>query len=200
MDTSGSRFTNLFNFNGLDGWSPLCNFAISGNVMYGIVEFGGANNDGCLFSIDTNGASFTDLFDFNGTNGEQPHDYLLLAGKTLYGTTTEGGFFGYGEVFKFKDTAITQITTSINDLKGSGENMNVYPNPFSNSTTISINNPQTTNHYLELDDITGRTLKQIKFTGNEYILSAEGFAKGMYFVRITDKNNIIIGTSKIVVQ
>ncbi len=195
MDTSGSRFKKLFDFNGLNGWSPLCNFVISGSVMYGIVEFGAANNDGGLFSIDTNGGNFTDILDFNGTNGQQPHDYLILAGNTFYGTTTEGGFFGYGEVFKFKEA---DITTSVNELKVESEKVQVYPNPFTNSTAISISSSGT--NYLELDDITGRTLKHVEFTGTTYTLSAEGLAKGMYFVRVMDKNNNVIGTSKLVVQ
>jgi uncharacterized repeat protein (TIGR03803 family) len=195
MDTSGNRYTKLFDFNGLNGWSPLCNFVISGSVMYGIVEFGAANNDGGLFSIDTNGTNFTDLFDFNGTNGQQPHDYLILAGNTFYGTTTEGGFFGYGEIFKFQEA---NITTSENELKGESEKVKVYPNPFTNSTTISINTAGT--NYLELTDVTGRKLKSLEFTGNEYTLSAEGLASGMYFMRIFDRDKNVVGTTKIVVQ
>lgn len=195
MDTSGSRVTKLFDFNGLDGWSPLCNFVISGNVMYGIVEFGGANNDGCLFSIDTTGANFTDLFDFNGTNGEQPQDYLTLTGNTFYGTTTEGGFFGYGEVFKYKEV---NITTSVNEVKGESEKVKVYPNPTSNSATLLVNSDG--KHYLELTDITGRILKQDEFNGTEYQLSAQDLAKGLYFIRVYDGDKNVIGTTKIVVQ
>jgi len=36
--------------------------------------------------------------------------------------------------------------------------------------------------------------------GTTYTLSAEGLAKGMYFVRIFDGDKNVIGTSKIVVQ
>ncbi|HTB31786.1 MAG TPA: T9SS type A sorting domain-containing protein, partial [Bacteroidia bacterium] len=89
------------------------------------------------------------------------------------------------------------FTTGINKLIEL-DKVSVFPNPFTNSTTIAMSTAG--HYYLELYDITGRTLKQIEFIGNEYILSAEGFAKGMYLVRITDKNNIIIGTIKIVVQ
>ncbi|HTB31420.1 MAG TPA: T9SS type A sorting domain-containing protein [Bacteroidia bacterium] len=82
----------------------------------------------------------------------------------------------------------------------------VFPNPFTNSTTISIiDNSPSTIHHLELSDITGRTLKQIEFTGDEYTFSAEGLAKGMYFIRVFSRSlagdyNECIGTSKIVVQ
>jgi hypothetical protein len=91
------------------------------------------------------------------------------------------------------------ITSSIAEVTEQNK-ISVYPNPFTNSTTISINNSLSTNHDLELDDITGQKLKQLEFTGNTYTLSAEGLAKGMYFIRVTDKDKNVIGTSKIVVQ
>jgi hypothetical protein len=53
---------------------------------------------------------------------------------------------------------------------------------------------------LELDDITGRKLKYIEFTGKQYELSAQDLAKGMYFVRVFNSNKNAIGISKIVVQ
>jgi hypothetical protein len=90
------------------------------------------------------------------------------------------------------------IETGTNKLTTTNEELRVYPNPFTNTTTIALSTAG--NYYLEIDDLTGRKLKYIEFTGNEYILSAEGLAKGMYFVRISDINNSVIGTTKIVVQ
>jgi hypothetical protein len=80
--------------------------------------------------------------------------------------------------------------------------MNVYPNPFTNITTVSIinNSPLAIHNYLEVDDLTGRKLKWIEFTGTQYQLSAQDLAKGIYFIRAFDSNKNVIGTSKIVVQ
>jgi hypothetical protein len=80
--------------------------------------------------------------------------------------------------------------------------ISVYPNPTNNTATISISgNAQfTATHCLELDDITGRKLKFIQFTGAQYELNARDLAKGLYFIRVYDKDNNVIGTSKIVVQ
>jgi hypothetical protein len=55
-------------------------------------------------------------------------------------------------------------------------------------------------YYLELDDITGRKLQWLQFAGKQYELSANGLAKGIYFVRVFDADKSLIGTSKIVVQ
>lgn len=86
----------------------------------------------------------------------------------------------------------------LNQLKVNDENLTVYPNPFTNVTTIALNNEGT--YYLEVDDVTGRKLRYIEFAGIQYQLSAEGLAKGIYFIRAFDNNKNVIGTSKIIVQ
>ncbi len=92
------------------------------------------------------------------------------------------------------------VTSSIAEIENQNA-ISVYPNPFTNSTTIVVESKKyKVESYLELDDITGRRISSIEFTGNTYTLSAEGLAKGMYFVRVYDKDKNIIGTSKIVVQ
>ncbi len=89
----------------------------------------------------------------------------------------------------------------INELKVENGGLKVYPNPFRNSTTISVESGKyKVESYLELYDVTGQKLKSVEFTGNTYTLSAEGLAKGMYFIRVSNKDNNLIGTSKIVVQ
>jgi hypothetical protein len=86
----------------------------------------------------------------------------------------------------------------INEVKGESKKVNVYPNPFTNNTTITVNS--TSEYYIELTDVTGRKLKSFEFAGNEYTLSAEGLASGMYFIRVSDKDKNAVGTTKIVIQ
>ncbi len=76
--------------------------------------------------------------------------------------------------------------------------MKVYPNPFTNYANISVNTDG--QNLLEVDDVTGRKLKTIEFTGRHYTLSAEDLAKGMYFVHIFNKDKNEVGITKIVVQ
>ncbi|HTB31831.1 MAG TPA: SBBP repeat-containing protein [Bacteroidia bacterium] len=97
------------------------------------------------------------------------------------------------------------LETGISQPEAKNKELKVFPNPFSNTTTISIHNSPLTTHNLELDDITGRRLKSLEFSGNSYTLSAEGLAKGMYFIRVFSRSpagnyDNLIGTSKIVVQ
>jgi hypothetical protein len=89
----------------------------------------------------------------------------------------------------------------INELKVESQKVKIYPNPFSNSTIIIVESEKLkVESYLDVYDITGQKLKRVEFTGNEYTLSAEGLAKGMYFIRISDINNNLIGISKIIIQ
>jgi uncharacterized repeat protein (TIGR03803 family) len=97
-----AQYTVLLNFNGErnpEGAFPDGSLTIAGNTMYGMAEYGGANNDGCIFSIDSNGNGYRDLFDFNGINGMAPYGALTLSGNRLYGMTSGGGVNMDGCVF-----------------------------------------------------------------------------------------------------
>jgi hypothetical protein len=73
-----------------------------------------------------------------------------------------------------------------------------YPNPFHSYTSITL--PESGKYTMELNDLAGRKIQTDVFTGALYQLSAEGLAKGVYFVRVFNTNNALIGTTKLVVQ
>ncbi len=98
MNTNGSGFKDLYDFNGINGAHPgsLTQF---GNILYGIASLGGSNNQGCIFSVNINGSRYLDLLDFNGTNGGSSSTSLTLSGNVLYGLTNVGGTNGGGTIF-----------------------------------------------------------------------------------------------------
>jgi uncharacterized repeat protein (TIGR03803 family) len=56
VQTNGTGFTLLHQFSGADGKNPTGILRQgAGGVLYGITEYGGAHNDGVLFSLKTNG-------------------------------------------------------------------------------------------------------------------------------------------------
>ncbi len=97
-----------------------------------------------------------------------------------------------------------ESTDAVNEVKSESEIVKVFPNPFTNYTTIIVESENgKVESYLELYDVTGQKLKSVEFIGTTYTLSAEGLAKGMYFIRIfgrsaTGNYSDCIGTSKIV--
>jgi len=72
-------------------------------------------------------------------------------------------------------------TNDINELL-------LYPNPANNKLFININNEKKikTNR-LQIFDLYGREIKNLKITGNKYCLNISGLNKGMYLIKIGDK-------------
>lgn len=134
IDTNGSNYKKLLDFNGTNGKWPTANLTLSGRTLYGMANAGGAEGDGCIFSIDTNGTGYKDLFDFSGTNGKNPaFSSLTLVGSMFYGTAggginDDGVIFcidtngdGFMDLFDFNDTSgeyPTGLTNSKNTLYG----------------------------------------------------------------------------------
>jgi hypothetical protein len=171
-----------------------------------------------IIKLDTSGhTQFGTLLE-NGTVPPQPGGPINELAVDSNGTFCYlTGMFQYDTVICNADTLASasyvscyiarwttgqcEYTDDVQPIQPIIPSLAIFPNPFTNSTTISIESSKyKVESYLELYDVMGRRLKQIEFTGNTYTLSAEGLAKGMYFIRVSDKNNNVIGTSKIVVQ
>jgi uncharacterized repeat protein (TIGR03803 family) len=107
VNTDGSAFTNLHNFNSdTDGAYPHSGLILSGNTLYGTAEANGIWESGTIFSVNTDGSAFTILYSFtaldpvSGTNSDGANPLgVVLSGNTLYGTTEKGGSTGLGTVF-----------------------------------------------------------------------------------------------------
>ena len=109
LNTDGSGFTNLHNFDFNDGAWPLSSLVLSGNTLYGTAS--SSRSNGVVFAMNTDGTGFADRYSFSGytglpqnnptnSDGAGPLSGVILAGNTLYGTTSSGGASGYGAVFK----------------------------------------------------------------------------------------------------
>jgi uncharacterized repeat protein (TIGR03803 family) len=101
VNTDGTGYSKLFDFNGTNGQYPSGSLILSGNTMFGTVRNGGANGLGCIFKIKTDGTGYTKLLDCSGaSNGSNPRDALTLSGSYLYGTAEYGGANNLGCIFK----------------------------------------------------------------------------------------------------
>ena len=76
--------------------------------------------------------------------------------------------------------------------------MNIFPNPFSEQTTLQIDS-FLHNATLSVDNCFGQTVKQIKnISGQTVILTRDNLPSGLYFIRLTENNNVL-ATSKLVI-
>jgi uncharacterized repeat protein (TIGR03803 family) len=93
VNTDGSSFTNLHDFNGYDGSYLQSGLALSGNALYGAAVV-------TVFRINTDGSGFTELHRFDNTSGgAMLWGPVIVSGNTLYGTASAGGSSGNGTVF-----------------------------------------------------------------------------------------------------
>ncbi len=81
IDTNGSGYKDLLDFDNAHGYYPNDSLTFSGKTLFGMASYGGANGDGLIFSIDTNRSGYKDLLDFNITNGKKHEGSLALSGK-----------------------------------------------------------------------------------------------------------------------
>ncbi len=112
ISVTGGTPTTLVSFDGTDGAIPYGSLTLSadGSTLYGMTTYGGANNDGAIFSIPVSGGTPTTLLSFNGTDGANPYGDLTLSGSTLYGMTDRGGVNGDGTIFSIPATGGTPTT------------------------------------------------------------------------------------------
>jgi uncharacterized repeat protein (TIGR03803 family) len=131
--TPAGVLTNIFSFNGTNGYGP--GSLVNGNDgnLYGITAYGGTTytgssqslfSAGTVFKITTNGV-LTSLVSFKGTNGFQPTASLTLGSDgNFYGATFDGGpsytlgASGNGTIFKITTNGILTPLVFFNGTNG----------------------------------------------------------------------------------
>jgi len=122
--TPAQTFTTLLNFNGKDGAQPCFMALIQGSdgKFYGTTVYGGAHNDGTVFTITSSG-TLTRLHSFHGTDGTNPCGALVQATNgNFYGTTCCGGA-GFGTVFTITSSGKLRTLYAFDNDSG-GRNSN----------------------------------------------------------------------------
>ncbi|HZT44408.1 MAG TPA: choice-of-anchor tandem repeat GloVer-containing protein [Chthonomonadaceae bacterium] len=102
MTPGTGAITVLHSFDNTDGAYPIAGL-IEGRdgLLYGVTQFGGANNFGTVFQVSADGSIFHTLASFSDSDGAYPTGVLLQASDgRLYGTTSNGGAGGNGAVFR----------------------------------------------------------------------------------------------------
>ncbi len=88
-------------------------------------------------------------------------------------------------------------TIGINELVG-GAAITIYPNPFTNQTTITFND--NLKHTIKIMDVLGKEIKTMaNLQGKEITIDKGEMHAGIYFLQITDQNKNVVNR-KIVVE
>jgi hypothetical protein len=94
------------------------------------------------------------------------------------------------------DFRISSVTTEIDPLV-KGTEINIYPNPFSNQTTLSFSQEQR-NTLIKIVDLQGKEMKSLKFSGKQLTIEKSEMKEGMYLIEISDGKKTT--SKKIVIQ
>lgn len=111
---------------GGDGAYPFASLTNVSGKLYGTTQYGGASNDGTIYSYDTSSGVEAVEYSFaGGSDGAQSIAGLTSIGGKLYGTTLQGGASGDGTVFVF-DPATGVETVLHSFAGGSSDGMHPY--------------------------------------------------------------------------
>jgi uncharacterized repeat protein (TIGR03803 family) len=104
--TKSGKEAVFYSFNGPagDGENPLAGFIAVNSTLYGTTSYGGAKDDGTVFTLTPSGKERVIHSFRGGADGAYLADSLIDVMGTLYGTTYEGGraggcYTGCGTVF-----------------------------------------------------------------------------------------------------
>jgi uncharacterized repeat protein (TIGR03803 family) len=80
--------------------SPPSSLIYVNGLLYGTTPYGGASNNGQVYSIDPTTGAETTIYSFAGApDGATPLSELTAVGGTLLGTTSAGGAYGRGTIY-----------------------------------------------------------------------------------------------------
>ena len=95
---------------------------------------------------------------------------------------------------------IEQIDTDI-EVLDTGYSILVRPNPFSDFTTIEVEGLPEGNYQLELMDILGRKVRELKSGENGvWEIEREDLESGVYLFRIESVGGELVGSGKVLVE
>ena len=184
--TTAGYFFDLDNVNYI-GCSP---FAIAPSIYN--VTSSGANNGSILGVVPTTG---TGPFTYKWTD---PSGALIPNVTTSLTGLAPGAYtLNISDTKGCSDTKIytVSIGTAITDPTSSISRVSLYPNPTSGLTTLAVEFNKTLDAQVHLFNLMGQALWQTRSaqtSKEEYELDLRAYPAGIYFVRITADNRVLV--------
>ena len=104
------------------------------------------------------------------------------------------GWSNFDPVNANYDYVVTQPTTGVANLISSFSGARVFPNPATNSATVSVLMTETANVEIIVRDITGKLVKEVfngrQTKGNQsFNIDLAGMTTGLYMISVSSGNN-----------
>lgn len=181
-----------------------------------------------VFVIQINGALSTSTYSkvmlTNGTQAKNVfwkvdgavdiNDYSVFSGTIVCnngavnlttGVTLEGRAFTTTGTLTTTDITATMppgcTTTGVSAIENANEAVTIYPNPFSASTNIQLNDASQINSYeMRIYNVLGEEVMNKTLTTSVTTIATSTLTTGMYFYKIIDKSNNIIQSGRMISQ
>ncbi len=98
------------------------------------------------------------------------------------------------------NTFVFVLPTGLSEIANK-DNVFIYPNPLSETATMTFNNPSADEFSLQISDITGKSVSLPKYTTSaEFIIDGSQLPKGMYIYKLTNSRTKSVSAGKFVVN
>jgi uncharacterized repeat protein (TIGR03803 family) len=123
-DRADAKFQILYTFLSRrarqSGWGAGSPIAVNSR-FFGTTSWGGATNNGAVYTIDTSGKHERAIYSFRGSpDGALAGAALLPLDDALYGTTVRGGLYAAGTVFSVTTSGEERVLHSFQGSDGDG--------------------------------------------------------------------------------
>ncbi len=199
FDTDGILTTSVGN---ADDYGMSVVIQSDGKIFVAGVSYNGANNDFALVCYNTNG-SLDNTFDTDGivttpigTVGDEGYSVVLQSdGKIVVaGLSFNNSGSSDFAVVRYNNNTPNGTNAPTNQTT----ELKIYPNPFSTQTILQTET-LLKDATLIVYNSYGQSIKEIKnITGQNIIFQQDNLPSGLYFIRLTQDNKIII-TNRLVI-
>ncbi len=145
--------------------------------------------DASIITSETSIAAVSSGNQYQWVDCDNGYSAIAGATKQFYTSPDNGNYAVIVTANGCADTSTcANITTAGLDLNTAITGVNIYPNPTRNNVTVDLENIQDGQCYLELMDLTGRTLTHQEITTHTSHVSLSDYDGGIYIIRISNGN------------
>ncbi|MFK7904075.1 MAG: FG-GAP-like repeat-containing protein, partial [Chitinophagales bacterium] len=144
------------------------------------------------------------------TNEEESHGFVMFGIASLEGIedkteldNTASIFFDFNPAIITNTATLTLIEQVETDIEAfhSNHSIHIYPNPFSDYTSIEVSNLPKGNYRLQVMGILGRKVRELDLKSGKVDLERGGLESGLYLVKVLEEGSLeVIGSEKIIVR
>jgi len=129
-------------------------------------------------------------------SGQWKTDSVNVSNLMIYNDVQFGfeNVCGFGNYLYLDNINLSYLNTGIDELNNTAD-LTIYPNPFSDIFTVSINNNITKDNHLEVSNVLGEMIyeQDIPLINHQTIdIDLHGISSGVYFIRMKSTDGFVV--------